>query len=132
MTAAVHTATLTLSPNDGWPGVKLTCHAGPDGKCRQTCAEHCEDESYEMTRDEDGSWWHARETWPGEPAEALALRHAMKDSGECLTLLWLDETGAAECYEGPDDQALNDTPITVRWDGDGYVWQPAEDTAVQA
>lgn len=115
-----HTATLMLSPGDSWATVKLTCHGGEDAECRQMCADKtCLEESYALERDADGTWWH---TWDG----ADGIRHPMKPYTHCLVVEWLDETGACECYEGPDNQVLNDTPITCRWDGDGYVWQPAE------
>ena len=75
------------------------CEAPEGADCRLACRYGCE-------------------TWPCEHEDA-----GLGDQGCCNALeWWAGYDSFIESYDGHDRRPLRDGPITVRWDGDGYVW----------
>lgn len=78
--------------------LKAVCHEQPGAPCKRTCEQGCEE-------------------W-GDDHE-----HALVPTEECNAAVWLDESGMADCYDGPGVDLNSGMPIEVFWDGDGYLWR---------
>jgi hypothetical protein len=88
-----HSVSWLLS--DDWIEGTVTCHATEGADCRLDCPEGCE------------SW------------DCVDHEHALVDSGHCLVVEWLENTGVLESHAG--NHAPIDGFIEVEY-GDGYTW----------
>jgi hypothetical protein len=86
--------------NDEWLDGIVTCHAGEGADCRLDCPEGC------------AEW------------DILTHDHALRDSGRCLVVEWIENTGVMETHTGT--HAPVDGFIEVAYD-DGYSWSYADD-----
>jgi hypothetical protein len=84
-----------------WGGVvsaDWTCTAEAGAECRKHCPEGCP-------------------TWPCD--------HELVDSGACMAIDWLENEDWRDLYDGPETTVRN-AEVTLRWDGEGYVWHYAD------
>ena len=96
---------------DEYGEATATCDAPEGAKCRLTCAEDC-----------------GAETWPCGAWDDDDQQHAMTDCGECHVVLYLNGNCDASEYFTVEGDPLADTyvgPVTVTWDGEVYLWEPA-------
>lgn len=129
---ALHTATLRIQGDH--LRVDITCHAGPDAQCRQVAT--CDCEEYSLDKGVDGTWSHTvyRDPDCGDDCKGECndkgpeeVEHLMQPgSSQCNYAVWMSEGRPEECYNGPDDVALNNTPIQFDWEYDHYEWKPVE------
>jgi hypothetical protein len=93
-----------------WGGIEFTpkCHE-PDGSiCRVTCAAD-------------------------DPCETYTEDHecGLKPIDGCNGVDWLDAIGPQDCYGGGRDNVpIHDgMPIVIEWEGDGWEWRRAPESA---
>jgi hypothetical protein len=102
--------------DDGGPQARLSCDAPEGSKCRLECAEQCGSESWPCR-----SWDPATDDWS-------PVYHDLTDSGWCGVLAYWDDGTAAEVYDQDAGEAqVRSGPISVRWNGDNYLWRYADE-----
>jgi hypothetical protein len=94
-TAGPHTVSITLESN----GVNYTWHCSAEvgAPCRLECPEGCEYFEYE------------------------GHEHELRDSGECLIIVWMEEDDATNENLAPDFE-IGTFGFTPKWAGDYYEW----------
>lgn len=101
-----HRVEYRISDGDVW--ALLRCDESEGAPCRLICPEGCE-------------------SWP--------CPHELVDAGYCNEIEFIGNAGPAlEYREGGAETGVADGEVTIRWDGDMYVWSqddtPADPNAL--
>jgi hypothetical protein len=105
---------MTLNWDGGWLSYFPKCSAPSEALCRAKWDCDCESWS-RVGVDEQGPWHEVYDGWDLE-----AGRHYGKPGGDCGWILFIEDC--------PDELGKGEVtfPITMEWNGDGYVWSPSE------
>lgn len=96
---------------DGYASVRFVCTGGPEDRCRQWCADGCEESC--------SAWREGGHRWA--------------DTGSCREMDWLDavgwqDSGWVDEPDGEREVAATDLRpgrhlIETEWTGDDYIWR---------
>lgn len=118
--------------------VRFVCTGGPDDRCRQWCAEGCEEYCLDPPRSTPADPLY----FP--PGTVIVTGHRWANTGSCREVDWVDAVGWRDSgwVNEPDEGGEREMMTTdlrpgrhlieLDWDGDDYIWRYATPVEVKA